>query len=227
MLERYDAWLRSSGMTMADHVVRTWWYVQNIDADYQDLVDARREFFTARRLTADTHYIASTGIAGRHAEVAAKVALDSYAIHGLRPEQVEHLSAPDHLCPTHEYGVTFERATAVAYADRRHVFVSGTASIDRAGRIVRTGDTIGQLDRTLENIEALLGKAGANLGDLAVMLVYLRDPADGPLVEAALRERVGTVPFVLVEAAVCRPGWLVEIEGIAVVPTHRPELPPF
>lgn len=212
---------------MADHVVRTWWFVQNIDADYQGLVDARRDFFTTRGLRADTHYLASTGIAGAHPDPAARVAMDAYAIGGLRADQLDYLSAPDHLCPTHDYGVTFERATAVGYADRRHVFLSGTASIDHAGRILHLGDVTGQLDRTLENIGSLLAAANANLGDLAVILVYLRDPADGALVERLLRERTGMVPFVMVQAPVCRTGWLIEIEGIAVVSTSLPQLPDF
>ncbi|MEY3897294.1 MAG: hypothetical protein RLZZ214_2815 [Verrucomicrobiota bacterium] len=227
VLENYGAWLHSRHMNLADHVVRTWWFVQNIDADYQGLVDARRDFFESHGLTSDTHYIASTGIAGAHPEVAAKVSLDSYAIGGLHPDQLEFLGAPDHLCPTNHYGVTFERATAVSYSDRRHVFISGTASIDSEGRILHPGDVIGQLDRTLENIEALLEKAGANLGDLAAILVYLRDPADGAVIEASLLEKLGAVPFILVNAPVCRPGWLIEIEGIAVIPAHLPEVPEY
>ena len=227
VLVDYQAWLESQAMNTADHVVRTWWFVRNIDSDYQGLVDARRDFFDAHGLTADTHYIASTGIAGAHREVAAMVSLDSYAIAGLRPQQVDFLRAPGHLCPTHDYGVTFERATAVSYADRRHVFVSGTASIDHTGKILHEGDVMRQLDRTLENIGALLAEAAANLGDLAVILVYLRDPADGALIESALRDRMGMVPFVLLDAPVCRPGWLIEIEGIALVSTHLPEFPEF
>lgn len=227
VLEDYDSWLRANGMNTADNVVRTWWFVQNIDADYQGLVEARSDFFANHGLTEDTHYIASTGIAGAHREVSAKVSLDSYAISGLRQDQVEYLCAPDHLCPTHDYGVTFERATAVSFADRRHVFISGTASIDHTGRILHEGDVIRQLGRTLENIEALLEKAGANLGDLASIIVYLRDPADGAAVEAALRERLGTVSCVMVLAPVCRPGWLIEIEGIAIVPANLPKLPAF
>ncbi len=227
VIESYDAWLHANGMSTADHVVRTWWFVRNIDADYHGLVQARCDFFDTHGLTADTHYIASTGIAGAHPEVAARVSLDSYAIAGLSKEQVEYLCAPDHLCPTHDYGVTFERATAVSYADRRQVFVSGTASIDHTGKILHQGDVIRQLDRTLENIEALLAKAGANLGDLAVILVYLRDPADAAAIEAILDERMGTVAYVMVDAPVCRPGWLIEIEGIAIVPCHRPGLPAF
>ena len=227
VIDDYDTWLQSQGMNMADNVVRTWWFVQNIDADYHGLVDARCDFFGNHGLTADTHYIASTGIAGSHPDVAARVSLDSYAISGLHSEQVEYLCAPENLCPTHDYGVTFERATAVSYADRRHVFISGTASIDHTGTILHPGDVISQLDRTLENIEALLSKAGANLGDLASILVYLRDPADGAVIEAALREKIGLVPYVLVDAPVCRPGWLIEIEGIAVIPAHLPALPEF
>jgi enamine deaminase RidA (YjgF/YER057c/UK114 family) len=227
VLEKQDTWLQSHGMNMADHVVRTWWFVQNIDADYQGLVEARREFFNSHGLTPETHYIASTGIAGAHPNVAARVSLDSYAISGLRPGQVEFLTAPDHLCPTHDYGVTFERATALSYADRKHIFISGTASIDHAGRILHPGDVIGQLDRTLENIEALLASAGANLGDMAAIIVYLRDSADGSIIEAALREKAGMIPYILVHAPVCRPGWLIEVEGIAVIPVNRPDLPAF
>lgn len=227
VLDKHQDWLACNGMTLAEQVVRTWWFARNIDDDYQGLVDARRGFFAAHGLTRDTHYIASTGIAGAPVEMNAKLALDSYAIAGLHAEQVEYLCAPDHLCPTHDYGVTFERATAVSYADRRHVFLSGTASIDSSGHILHEGDVLRQLDRTLENIEALLAKAGANTGDLAAILVYLRDPADGAVIEQALRERLGAVPFVLVHAPVCRTGWLIEIEGMAIVSCHRPGLPAF
>ncbi len=227
VLNQHEAWLAANDMTLAENVVRTWWFVRNIDADYQGLVDARREYFSAHGLTRETHYIASTGIAGAPADLKAKLSLDSYAISGLRPEQIDYLCAPDHLCPTHDYGVTFERATSVTYADRRHVFLSGTASIDRHGNILHEGDVVRQLDRTLENIDALLAKAGANTGDLASLLVYLRDPADAGVIEDALRERLGGVPCVLLHAPVCRPGWLIEIEGLAIVSAQRPDLPPL
>jgi len=227
ILENYDAWLDERSLRMADHVIRTWWFVQNIDADYVGLVKARGDFFATHGLTADTHYLASTGIAGSHSNTAARVILDSYAIGGLLADQVRYLCAPGHLCPTHDYGVTFERATAVDYADRRHIFVSGTASIDHTGDILHEGDVLAQLDRTLENIDALLAQADANSGDLAVILVYLRDPADAAVIGKALRDKLGSVPHVMVDAPVCRPGWLIEIEGIAVVTTRKPRLPAF
>ena len=58
--------------------------------------------------------------------------MDAYSILDLASEQVSYLNDFDRLCPTTDYNVTFERVTRVAYADRSHHFISGTASIDRA-----------------------------------------------------------------------------------------------
>jgi enamine deaminase RidA (YjgF/YER057c/UK114 family) len=227
VLEKHDEWLANHDMTLEENGVRTWWYVRDIDADYPQLADARRRVFGRHDLTEKTHYIASTGIGGAHADPLARLSLDSYAIRGLQPGQIEYLSAPHHLCPTHLYGVTFERATAVSYADRRHILISGTASIDEAGNIVHPGDVLRQLDRTLENIAALLATAKAGFYDLAMILVYLRKPQDGPVIEKVLRQRFGSMPMLLLHAPVCRPGWLVEIEGIAIVAARKPELPEY
>jgi len=89
ILSEYERRLQSWGCTVYDNLIRTWLFVQNVDANYKGLVAARREFFTERGLTADTHYIASTGIEGTHSDVAAKVLLDAYAISGVQPEQIE------------------------------------------------------------------------------------------------------------------------------------------
>ncbi|MEI8036955.1 MAG: Rid family hydrolase [Verrucomicrobiota bacterium] len=227
VLDGYAARLEAGGLTLADHCVRTWLFQPYIDLDYQSMVAARREFFARHGLTAATHFIASTGIAGGHALPGTRVFMDAYAIGGLHPGQVNYLTALDHLGPTSDYGVTFERATAVAYQDRRQVFISGTASIDPQGDIVHPGDVVRQLDRTLGNIQSLLAAAGAGLADMLVFLVYLRDPGDHARVLPVLRERLGDVPMVVLHAAVCRPGWLIEIEGVAAVAAEHPALPPF
>ena len=243
ILAAYAARLRAAGLNLADHLVRTWLFLRDIDADYRDFAAARREYFAELGLTPDTHYIASTGIGGTCAApgalgagsadagalTLARVGLDAYAIAGLRPEQLDYLRALDHLCPTQVYGVTFERATRVAYSDRRHVLISGTASIDAEGRLLHGGDVVRQLDRTLENIAALLAEAGAGGEDLCMLIAYLRNPADEPVVRRGIRARFGGVPLMLVAAPVCRPGWLVEVEAQAILPASRgPEgLPPF
>ncbi len=84
IFEEYEAFLRTQGMTLADNLIRTWFFVQNIDANYRGLVTARKEFFAEHGLTPQTHFIASTGIEGTSANPAAKILLDAYAISGCK-----------------------------------------------------------------------------------------------------------------------------------------------
>jgi enamine deaminase RidA (YjgF/YER057c/UK114 family) len=203
--------------SLIDHVIRTWIFVDSVDLNYMAMVDERREIFAHEGMTSDTHYIASTGIAGRRADPRRVVTVEGYAMPGISPEQIRFLTALDRLGPTSAYGVTFERGVRIDHGDRCHLFISGTASIDPAGDVVHPRDIQGQADRTFGNIEALLADGGASLDDMAQMIVYLRDPGDRHVVAAYLEERFPRVPRVYVLAAVCRPGWLIEVECWAVI----------
>ena len=221
------ATLSAAGGTLRDHGVRTWIYVKDIDAFYHEMVAARRALFTRQGMTAETHYLASTCIEGACAHRFDLVAMDAYSVLGLTPEQVSYLNDFDRLCPTHDYGVTFERGTRIAYADRAHHFVSGTASIDRTGHVVHRGDVLAQLERALGNVDALLRSGSARLADLTHLVVYLRDPTDFHRIDEALRSRFPALPVLIVQAAVCRPEWIVEVEGIAIAANDAPALPAF
>lgn len=63
----YAAGLEGHGLTLEGNCIRTWLFCDDIDHQYAGLVKARREFFAACGLTPQTHFIASTGIAGRPA----------------------------------------------------------------------------------------------------------------------------------------------------------------
>jgi enamine deaminase RidA (YjgF/YER057c/UK114 family) len=219
--------LSDLGGNLAAHCVRTWIYLRNVDVFYQGMVDSRRELFNGEGLRADTHYIASTGIEGACSHRYDVVSMDAYSILDLEPNQICYLNDFEKLCATKDYSVTFERGTRIAYADRAHHFISGTASIDNQGNVVHVGDVMKQLDRTLENIGALLRSGGAWLGDMMHMIVYLRDPADYARVNDRLREQFPDLPIIIVQGAVCRPEWLIEIEGIAAVARQDPALPAF
>jgi enamine deaminase RidA (YjgF/YER057c/UK114 family) len=219
--------LADNGAALAENCVRTWIYVKDVDVFYQEINAARSALFEQHGLNRDTHYIASTGIEGACSHRYDVVLMDAYSILGLLPGQVSYLSAYDHLCATKDYNVTFERGTRIAYADRAHHFISGTASIDSTGTVVHPGDVQRQLERALENVDALLRSGDAGLEDMSHLIVYLRDPSDHPRVEAYLAERFPEMPRLMVRGAVCRPEWLVEVEGIAIVPHDAPELPAF
>ena len=59
------------------------------------------------------------------------------------------------------------------------------------------------------------------------MIVYLRDPSDLALIEGRLRERVPDLPLIIVQGSVCRPEWLVEVEGVAIVGAMDATMPRF
>lgn len=218
LLNDYIAQLEEQGCRLADNCIRTWFFVQNVDVNYMGVVKARNEVFATQNLTKNTHFIASTGIAGRHANPKVFVQMDAYAVEGLNPEQVHYLYAPTHLNPTYEYGVSFERGTYIDYGDRRQVFISGTASINNKGEIVHPGDVCKQTERMWENIETLLKEAECSFDHVQHLLVYLRDISDYSVVSEMFEKRFPTIPKVYLLAPVCRPGWLVEMECMAVKP---------
>jgi enamine deaminase RidA (YjgF/YER057c/UK114 family) len=216
----YTLSLARHGCTLERDCIRTWIFVRDVDTRYCDMVDVRRNHFTREGLTPQTHYIASTGIQGHCPTPGAEVAMDAYAVRGLAPEQITYLKAPSHMNPTWEYGVTFERGTMVSYGDRRHIFISGTASIDNRGEVVHVGDVALQTERAFENVRVLLAEAGAGMGDVAQMIVYLRNEGDFAAVDEWLTRNCGNIPRVVVLAPVCRPDWLVEVECVAITATH-------
>lgn len=226
MLSSHDRLLRRLGGDLYGNCVRTWFFVQNVDVNYSGVVRGRNRAFTELGLTPQTHFIASTGIGGRHADRAATVQMDCYSIKGLKEGQTKYINAPEYLNPTCEYGVAFERAASVDYADRRHLFISGTASINNRGEIMHEGDVRRQTLRMWTNVEALLNAGGCGWKDVGQILVYLRDPADYAVVSEMFGHRFPDTPHVILLAPVCRPGWLVEMECMAMKPTDS-DFAPF
>lgn len=225
LLKHYVMQLLSNGGHLADDCIRTWFFVQNVDVNYAGVVKARNEEFFTQNLTSKTHFISSTGINGRNADPSVLVQLDTYAVLGLKPEQIKFLYAPTHLNPTYEYGVSFERGTRVDYGDRRQVFISGTASIDNKGNVLHVGDIRRQTERMWENVDVLLSEAECGFEDVGQMIVYLRDVADYAVVNAMFEERFPGIPRVIVHAPVCRPGWLIEMECMATKEIKNEEYP--
>jgi enamine deaminase RidA (YjgF/YER057c/UK114 family) len=202
--------------TLKDNVIRTWIYVQNIDNNYAGMVKARKELFRDHGLSADSHFIASTGIEGRFRIPDKLVLCDAYSVCGISPEQIRYLKSSDRLGPTSDYGVTFERGTLVDYGDRSHVFISGTASIDNKGNTLHERDITKQIERLFYNIEGLLNDAEMNYAHVAQMIIYLRDHGDYPRLRNYLDKNYGDLPAIIVMAPVCRPEWLIEAECVAL-----------
>ena len=223
LLTRLNEEMASENLSMRRDLLRTWVYVRDVDNRYQGMVDARREFFELNGLNQSTRYPASTGIEGKAHSVDCLVDVDALAFSGLDDEQVVKMEALDHLSPTIQYGVTFERGIRIRFGDRSHLHISGTASIDKHGEIMYPGDILKQAERTVANMSALLEGQGASIRDMAYIILYLRDTS----VFEALREHLHTlipddILLIPVSASICRPGWLIEMEGVAIVADDAP-----
>src|ERR1700755_1264548 len=110
------------------------------------------------------------------------------------------------------------------------LLISGTASIDENGVSVHIGDFRAQMRRTLANITGLLASEGCTWHDIVRTTCYLRD-IDRDY-EAFNEERTafykeqGLDPLPAstgIEAKLCRPELLVEIEAIAMFLTPKKE----
>lgn len=227
LFNEYIMQLAEEGCTLSNNCIRTWLFVNDIDLNYGGVVRARNQVFFTQGLTQHTHFIASTGIGGRQADPNVLSQMDNYAVAGIKEEQIHYLYAPTHLNRTSDYGVSFERGSYIDYADRRHVFISGTASINNKGEIMFPKDVEKQTYRMLENVEALLKEAECTYDDVMEIIVYLRDIADYDLVQDLFEKRFANKPYIIVHAPVCRPGWLVEMECMAIKKINKHELPTF
>jgi 2-iminobutanoate/2-iminopropanoate deaminase len=103
------------------------------------------------------------------------------------------------------------------------LLISGTASIDEQGNSVHIGDFRAQLRRTFSNITGLLASEGATWHDIVRTTCYLRDidrdyAAFNEERTAFMKEQ-GLDPLPAstgIQATLCRPELLVEIEAIAM-----------
>jgi len=216
-----------SGMNLLDNTIRTWIYVRDIDNHYKNMVRSRKEFFSNNGLTEKTRYLASTGIEGAGSTPANLVTIDSLSIGGLVKGQIVRMEALTHLSPTILYNVTFERGLKVTFGDRSHLYISGTASINNKGDVLHVGDVEMQTRRTLENLKILLSNQGATIKDMAYLMVYIRSFQEWNMIRRVIVDEIGeTIPLIAFEAKVCRPSWLFELEGVAIIPDNA-NFPPF
>jgi enamine deaminase RidA (YjgF/YER057c/UK114 family) len=207
--------LRQAGMEFRD-VVRTWIHMRHIDRDYGDLNRARRAFFADRGIDPVP---ASTGIGGGPVSEAHDLCLAVYAVKAGRAPVRTVMTSPT-LNEAVEYGADFVRGMKVAEANKIALHVSGTASIDEHGRTAHVGDLEAQADRMLVNIAALLERQGADFGDVASAITYLKHPADAGRLRARLHAAgFEGFPHALVAAPICRPDLLCETEVLVVRPT--------
>jgi len=213
MLAQAGHALTDRGLGFKD-VVRTRIYVRDIEHNYGFINQARNRYFQEQRLV---RLPASTCVEGALCGVAASVAMDLYAVAANAEVGVQAI-APGPMGEASSYGSAFARGSRIVEPGRKTLYISGTASIDAYGAVVAVGDIKGQLDRTFDNLHALLAESGMDLGDVVSATAYLkRAEYFRDFVQAASSHGLSAEsPAAVVVADICRPEWLCEIEVCAV-----------
>ena len=123
---------------------------------------------------------------------------------------------------------SFSRGMRIDLGGVTILLISGTASIDEHGNSVHIGDFRAQMRRTLANIGGLLASEGCTWRDIVRTTCYLRDIERD--YEAFNEERTafykeqGLDPLPAstgIQAILCRPELLIEIEAIAMFRTEK------
>lgn len=133
------------------------------------------------------------------------------------------------LNEAYDYGSAFSRGMRIDLNGLTILLISGTASIDDAGLTVHEGDLRAQVRRTFENITNLLASEGATWQDIVRTSCYLRDierdyKAFNEERTAFYHEqKLDPLPASTgIQAILCRPDLLIEIEAIAMFRRDSP-----
>ena len=131
------------------------------------------------------------------------------------------------LNEAYAYGSAFSRGMRIDLNGLTILLISGTASIDDEGKTVHVGDLRAQTRRTFDNITGLLVSEGATWHDVVRTSCYLRDierdynAFNEERTAFYRRQKLDPLPASTgIQAILCRPDLLVEIEAIAM---FRPE----
>ena len=135
----------------------------------------------------------------------------------------------DVLNEAYDYGSAFSRGMRIDLGKFVILLISGTASIDEKGCTVHVGDLRAQVRRTFDNITGLLASEGATWKDIVRTTCYLRDierdyQAFNEERSSFYREQaLSLLPASTgIQAILCRPALLIEIEAIAIFQKQTP-----
>jgi 2-iminobutanoate/2-iminopropanoate deaminase len=142
------------------------------------------------------------------------------------------ISAPNVLNEAYDYArpSSFSRALRIDIGNVVLLLISGTASVDEYGATVHVGDFRAQMRRAYRNITELLQSAGATWHDVVRTTCYLRDIERDYAVFNEERtaffegQQLDPLPASTgIQAILCRPELLVEMEAIAMFIPRRKE----
>lgn len=193
------------------HVVRTWFYLDDILNWYDTFNRVRNAYFAAQGID---HFIpASTGVGAANTQGSALIG-DVLCILPKNSNRVSFESVASPLQGSAlDYRSSFSRAAEIAGPLGRWLLVSGTASIGLDGRTLYSNDANAQVAHTMEVLSALLDSRGMSWEKVWRGVAYFRDPDIIQAFEGwCLSTGRMNLPFVFAVCEICRNELLFEVE---------------
>jgi enamine deaminase RidA (YjgF/YER057c/UK114 family) len=217
---RMEAALAQAGMDFS-HVVRTWFYLDELLAWYDAFNTVRTAFFEEKGVFGRL-IPASTGIGGSNP---AGAALSAGAL-AIRPRhagvRIQEVVSPLQN-PATDYRSSFSRAVEVGLTGRRWLTISGTASIAPDGLTLHEGDVVSQIHLTLDVVQGILRSRGMDWSDTVRAVAYFHDIHDLVAFDRICTERgIPALPLIPAHATVCRGDLLFELELDAMTSSPVP-----
>jgi enamine deaminase RidA (YjgF/YER057c/UK114 family) len=104
------------------------------------------------------------------------------------------------------------------------VYLAGQVSSDASGKLVGEGDFEAQVEQVFSNLKLAVEAAGGTMADIVKLNTYLVaevDQAEVPKLRAIrgrhLNAEKPPASTLVVVSRLAQPGWLIEIEAVAVV----------
>jgi enamine deaminase RidA (YjgF/YER057c/UK114 family) len=226
VFEKANRILNTLGLNFSN-TIRTWLYAEDILSWYDELNRARNDFFNEHSIY-DKIVPASTGI-GAENSFGQSLAIQLLAV---SPKNDDILIRPANSplqSSAMDYKSSFSRGIRVLAPDHHRLSISGSASINKAGKTVFIDDTPAQVDLTMRVVQGILNEAGMDWSDTVSSLIYFKHRKDFSLLDDYCRDHGISLPHIKLHADVCRDDLLFEVhpglyqtEKNSLQPAHQP-----
>ncbi|MFB5763586.1 chorismate transformation enzyme, FkbO/Hyg5 family [Paenibacillus medicaginis] len=224
-------WLESfmkHNQLLGPHLVRTWIYLKDINDhnNYEKLNTARRAFFEKWDIdySEKSNVLpASTcigGIATNDTSISMDVMFLKNKTNRSLIDRVYTSLLNEAEGEEYLFRPTFSRALKIEDDEHIEIQLSGTASVNAAGKTVYKNDAYQQIKKALENVSSMLEKHKLSFDDFYQSTCFFKSREYVNIFEAILNElgmKCFTKTFVVND--VCRDDLLFEIDGVIMKKT--------
>ena len=214
VFENVDKALKSAGFKFTD-TVRTWFYLDKLLTWYKDFNEVRTAYFEETGIFGKM-VPASTGIGAANHSGGALIC----GLYAIQPKdarvKIQAVDSPLQGSAL-SYKSSFSRAVEMAYPSHRMLMISGTASIDKAGKSIHIGDPLKQIDMTMQVIEALLKSRDMDWQDVSRGIAYFKSMDSLPIfMDYCKVKGLPPLPLAIANTDICRDDLLFEAEIDAI-----------